>query len=272
MIKSLRVGLALLAFGLVSTPACVSADEGRSLEDVVKLFAAAIKKNDVKAATSHLTRDSQSVLAGAAWFAIVLSKPSRFEMPGWKNNIPLTEKEKAQIAAIDGFLKRHGLSEAAWKKALDEDKKKPKTDDGSRMFLVLGEVVKDKAAFLAECLKDDSLAKVFGWNCYTLQAAPELSDRWEANITGLVIESREARGRVTVREADNKETTGTIYFKMEGGVWKIDLIQTDRNWPPPRPTQPPQVQPTGPETQPPTICSDLPPIVFRCLCPGFRKR
>jgi ketosteroid isomerase-like protein len=50
-------------------PARAGVDPDKSPEDVFKSFAAAVKKNDMKAMMSHLTSDSQAATAGIMAFA-----------------------------------------------------------------------------------------------------------------------------------------------------------------------------------------------------------
>jgi hypothetical protein len=258
MIKSLQGVLALLIPGVLLVAPVRADEKEKRPEDILKEFAAAAKREDVKAMMSHMTRDSQSRIAGGMCFVAVLSKPSRI-----LNDKPFSPKEKELINAIDDVLNRHGVSDCAWSKAMDQHKKEATADEDEwRMFVVVGELVKEKGAFVAEMIK-------------VLETAEGKQERGfaeiaEAKVTEVKIDGKRARSQVSFPGADGKEKSATIYFKAEDGVWKIDLNETSRNWPQPPP--PPQVQQPPTQAQPPVVVYESRRRVLRCLFPCLRCR
>src|SRR5262252_7970910 len=119
MTKSLQVVLALLVLSLLLVaPARADGDPDKSPEDVLKAFAGAIESVDVKAMMSHVTRDSQSRIAGMIGLLLSLSK----SLTLWSSNHNPTPEERKHIDAIDAVLKRHGVSEEALSKKLGNGK------------------------------------------------------------------------------------------------------------------------------------------------------
>jgi hypothetical protein len=259
MIKSLQVVLALLVPSvLLVAPVRADGDQDKSPEDVFKGFAAAIKKDDVKAVMSHVTHDSQSHIAGTTWLTALLDKS--FTGMTFFNSKP-TRKEKEHIAAIDEVLKRHGLSEDAVLKKLEKDNGEPITlEDLQRQLVPVVQLVKDKPAFVTEMLKVRT---------DRLETAAGVKEIGEAKVKEVKIDGKQAKSQVTFPGAYGKESTGTIYFKLESGVWKIDFIETERNWPLPPP--PPQVQPPAPQVQRPATHYDSRPGLLRRLFPCLRR-
>jgi hypothetical protein len=257
MIKSLQVVIALLVPGLLLVSPVRADEQDKSPEDIFKDFAAAAKRDDVKAMMAHMTRDSQSSIAGGMCFVAVFSKP-------WKilNDKPFTPKEKELINAIDDVLNRHGLSEGALSKAMDQYKKEATADeDDRRLFVVVGELVKEKAAFVAEMLKVLETADGGTEHGFT--------EIGEAKVKEVKIDGKRAQSQVSFPGADGKEKSATVYFKAESGVWKIDFIETGRNWPKPPP--PPQVQQPPTQAQLPVVVCEAQRRVLRCWCPCLRR-
>jgi hypothetical protein len=226
MRQSLSRSLALLVLGVfLVAPAHAGDDKDKNPEDVFKAFAAAIKKEEVKAIISHLSRNSQSAIAG---FMLFLACDEGSDKKG---------EEVRKL--FEDLLKRHGISSDDALRKIPEDRwdlfaetlggKFPKT------MVALGEMVKDKPAFVEDVLKIATKHLGLGIEQF------KVKEIGEAKIKDLKIEGEQAKGQVTIPGADGKENKGTIYFKLESGVWKIDLIETYRNWPQPPP--PPQVQP-----------------------------
>jgi hypothetical protein len=262
------LGLLVLSVFLVA-PAYAGDEKDKSPEDVFKAFTAAMKKEDVKAAMSHLTRDSQSIVAGYMCYLALLEKA----LTGpFLEDRSLTPKEKEHIDAIEKVLNRHGLSEDALRKILktfEKDDKKTTTDE--EKSVAVGELVKDKPAFVTEVLKastarlEDRSFKDF------------FKEIGETKVKEVKIDGQQAKGEVTFPSAEAKAghakrlppelvrgpsvKTASYYFKLESGVWKIDLIETARNWPQPPapPAQPAQVQPRA-QPQPPPSYSRPGPV------------
>lgn len=256
MIQSLPIVSALLATGLPRA----GDDQEKSPEAVFKSLVAALKKDDLKAIMSHLTRDSQSAVAGLMWLGAVFGKPSRL-----MNDTPFSPKEKEQIKAIENALKRHGLSHDALMKAFDQHKKKATAvEDEWSVLVFLGEVVKDKTTFVAEMTKVLETTEAAEGD----QELGPLEIR-KAKVKAVKIDGKVARSQVSFPDADGKEKSATVYFKEEGGVWKIDFIETSRNWPKPPP--PPQVQPPPTPAQPPVIVCETQRRLLRCFRPCLRR-
>jgi hypothetical protein len=267
MIRSLQVGLVLLvATVLLVAPARADGDQGKSPEDVLKSFAAAVKKDDVRAMMSHVTRDSQSHIAGSIGLVASFVKAFAGGIFGQKT---LSPEDQKRIDTIDAIMQRHGVSDALLKKPWGNGKEPSTDEERTRILVDFGESVKDKPAFVLAMLKlgpgrlDDTIrfADVdYRW----------FQDIGEAKVKDVKIDKQQAKSQVTFTGADGKEKTGTIYFKLESGAWKIDLIETNRNWP--RPPPPPQVQPRATPVQPPTSYSYSRPGLLRCLCSCLRRR
>jgi hypothetical protein len=246
MITSLQVRLALLGASVVLVaPVRAAGDRDNSPEDVFKSFSAAAKKADVKSMMSHMTRDSQSATVGGIWF--VASLDSAF-----------FGKEEYR-AAIEEVMKRHGLSDDALTKISERMDMETTTDQ--ERFVAVGELVKDKAAFITEILKvSKDVKKPSDW----------FNEMREATVKEVKIDGQRARAQATFPGADGKEKTATIYFKLESGVWKIDPIETNRNWPEPPP--PPQVQRPATQVQPPPNYYYSRPGLLRRLFGCLRPR
>src|SRR5437899_5568260 len=147
MIKSLSVALALaVVSGLLVASIRADADEGKSPEEVFKSYSTSVKKDDVNAMMSHLTRDSQLVAAGSMWFGAALGKSLKGITVFRSKPTP---KEQEEIAAIEEVLKRHDLSDDVMLKKLEELDKESTEEE---KFAALGKLVKDKPAFIKEIL------------------------------------------------------------------------------------------------------------------------
>jgi hypothetical protein len=254
MIKSPLVVLTLLIpSALLVAPAHAGDEKDKSPDDVFKSFTAAMKKDDMKAAMSCVTRDSQSYLAGTMWYAAELSR----EFFGFMNDKITPKQKKEHTGAIDEVLKRHGLSQDAWYSILDKDDKRlTKDEDITRVYVALGECVKDKSAFVTEVLK---VLKTRG---EAIQDIDEAKRIWEGIVKEVKIDGKQARCQLTFAGADGKEQTATIYFKSETEVWKMDLIETYRNWPQPPP--PREVKPAA-KVQPAPRYDSRPGLLRRLL-------
>lgn len=226
-------------------------DQAKTPEDTFKAFTAAMKKEDVKAAMSHLTRDSQSALIGDTLSFAKLSRD--FSSSDQKNG-------KARLAAIESILKRHKIEEATEKFWKDNN---PTTQS----LLALGNVVKDKAAPASDFHK--VATRVAGSSAFKAFDG--------AKLNGVKIDGTKATGQVTypvgkrpttsdlnldapegnglsILELALEFTRGfeTYCFKLEDGVWKIDVIRTNeeysRSSPPSPSPQPPSHATLSPQT------------------------
>jgi hypothetical protein len=230
MHQSLARSFALLVLGFfLAAPAYAGDEKGKSPQDVFKAFATAMKKGDVQAVMSHATRDSQSAIAGCM---LIVACSEWFEEEARK--------------LFEDVVKRHGISD-------DVRKKIPKLLDADRKNIVAwGETMKDKAAFVEDVFKVG--AKYLGWHIEI-----------EANIKEVKIEGEQAKGQRTVPNGGGKETTEPVYFKMESGVWKIDLIRTMEEAPRASPPAP------SPQLQPPATPSYSRPGLLRRLLDRLRN-
>ncbi|MCI0379164.1 MAG: hypothetical protein L0215_16270 [Gemmataceae bacterium] len=236
LLASLVLGVFLIG------PAPAGEDAAKSPEDVFKAFAAAMKQVDVKSAMTHVTRDSQTRITGMtlAWAAV----SKEFSASDEKNG-------KARIAAIDHALKRHGISDDAAVWQISDD---PETS--IKKFVELSKTVKDKPALAADFLK--IVTRLDGPSVFQAIGGAKLKD--------VTIDTETAKGQVT-RGKDSTtsalsifelafgyvtEGCDTFYFELQDGVWKIDLVETYRNRPPPPSTQvqPPPVQSPPPRYDP----------------------
>jgi hypothetical protein len=229
MLQSLLRLLALPVLGVfLVAPAHAAGDKDKSPEDIFKAFAAAMKKEDAKVAMSHLSRDSQSAIAG---FMLIAATSLEFD----------EETKKQTRKPFEDLLKRHGISSDDALRKIPEDHVALFGEAIGREFpknlVALGEMVREKPAFVADVLKIMDKHPV--WEI------KELTQIGEAKIKDIKIEGEQAKGRVTIPSIEGKERTVTYYLKMENGVWMIDAIETYRKMPPPpRPVQAaPQVQP-----------------------------
>ncbi len=227
LFASLVLGACLVA------PAHAAGEKDKSPEDVFKAFAAAMKKDDLKAMMSHMTRDSQSASA-ATMVGVALWDDVFF---GFMNDRVTPKQKEEHSAVIREVLSRHGLSEDALRKKLGKDYKEPTTEEErTRLLLAGAELVKDKPAFVTE-IRDV---------CTGVQRlTDEFKEIGEAKLKEVKIDGQQAKAQVTFPRARGKDNKGTVYFKLENGIWKIDLVETNRNWPPPPQVQP-QVQPQAP--------------------------
>jgi hypothetical protein len=248
--QSLHRSFALLALGFfLVAPGRAGDDKNKSPEDVFKAFAAAQKKEDVKTSMSLLTRDSQSAVAGTTGLAAILDKA----FFGFMNRHITSTQKKEHSAAIDKILNRHGLSEDAMRRIVEKDKNEAIVDEEN--LLVIGELVKDKPTFVDEVFeittKDESMGK---------KGFPGFVEISEAKVQEVKIDGQQAKSPLIFPGTDSEETKGTIYFKLETGVWKIDLIETNRNWP-----QAVQISQVQPHEQPQSTPSYSRPGLFRRL-------
>jgi hypothetical protein len=242
MHQSLARSFALLVLGFfLAAPGYAGDDKDKSPEDVFKDFAAAMKKADVKkkgdmkAVMLYLTRDSQSVIAGFM-LIVACSEPS-------------DKKGKEARKAFEDVLKRHGISSEDALRKITEDRG-DRWFPSPNMMVAWGEMVKDKPAFVADVL--EVAAKHLGWEKKDL---PEIG---EGNIKDVKIDGEQAKGERTIPGAAGKETTETVYFKLENGVWKIDLMQ--------KMEEPSRVSPPAP---PPQVRRQATPSNSR---PGLLRR
>jgi hypothetical protein len=250
MRQSLPRLFALLALGFfLVAPGRASDDKNKSPEDVFKAFAAAQKKEDVKTSMSLLTRDSQSAVAGSTGLTALLDKA----FFGFMNRHITPTQKKEHSTVIDKVLNRHGLSEDAMRRIVEKDKTEAIIDEEN--LLAIGELVKNKPTFVDEVFeittKDESMGK---------KGFPGFVEISEAKVQEVKIDGQQAKGELTFPDTDPTERKSAIYFKMESGVWKIDLIETNRNWP--RAAQSSQVQP---HEQPQSTPSYSRPGLFRRL-------
>jgi hypothetical protein len=254
MINSFEFAFALLVPNLLLVPPDhAGGDRDKNPEDVFKGFAAAMKKDDVKAVMSYVTRDSQTGIAGLMWISAFGDKS--FTGAIINNKREITPKEKEHIDAIDEVLKHHGLSDDAMEKILEKERKEPTKDENNiRMLVALGEPVKDKAAFVREVLKVTT---------GRIDSDYGVKEIGETKVKEVKVDGKQAKSQVTFPGPDGKEGTGTIYFKLESEVWKIDLVETVRQWPPP--------PPEGPKAQPPATHDNSRQWLLRPLCPCRRR-
>ncbi|MCI0637790.1 MAG: hypothetical protein L0Y72_10160 [Gemmataceae bacterium] len=258
MNKSLQVVLSLLVPSVLLISPVRAGEEAKSPEDVFKAFASAMKQVDVKTAMSHLTRDSQTWITGMTLLWAAVSK--EFSANDEKNG-------KARIAAIEHVLKRHGVSydaavydAAAWEILVDRK-------NSSEKLVALTKTVKYKPALAADFLK--IVTRLEGPSVFKAIGGAKLKD--------VTIDTETAKGQVTKGKDSTTsalsifeiafpsaiEECDTLYFALQDGVWKIDLIETYRNRPPP----PPQVQQPSPQIQTTVTHYDSRPGLLRRLCP-----
>jgi hypothetical protein len=198
---------------------------------------------------SLLTRGSQSAVAGTTGLAAILDKA----FFGFMNRHITPTQKKEHSAAIDKILNRHGLSEDAMRRIVEKDKNEAIVDEEN--FLVIGELVKDKPTFVDEVFeittKDESMGK---------KGFPGFIEISEAKLQEVKIDGQQAKSPLTFGSTDGEERKGTIYFKLEAGLWKIDLVETNRNWP-----QAAQTSQVLPHEQPQATSSYSRPGLFRRL-------
>jgi hypothetical protein len=253
MIKSLQFVLALLVASVLLTASVrAGGDKDKSPEDVFKSYATAVKKDDVKAMMSHLTRDSQAGAAGSLYLVGMLDRG----FYGFMNDKISDKQKKEYRAAIDAVFNRYGLSDDALMRVFEKNQKKDSMTD-EKQFMAIGELVKDKAGFVTEILKVSEDGQKYSGAFNEIGAA---------KMKEVKIDGQQAKGLVTFPGADGKEKTATVYFKLENGDWKIDLYETNRNWPPP----PPQVQRPATQVQPSATYYNSRPGLLRRLCPCLR--
>ena len=261
--KPLQVVLASLVVSFFFVgPAHTGDDPGKSPEDVFKAFASALKKEDLKVAMSHLTRDSQSLIAGSIWLSAPLAKRViGIDIAARGLRGPKREEALGRIAAVDEVLKRHGLSDDVMWKILEKENKASTVDwYDLATFVTLGEFIKDKPAFVADYLKKT--------------ANTSAKENWfneirEAKVKEVKIGGQQAKGQAKFPGATSFAVAGTIYFRLEGAVWKIDLLETYRNWPP-LPASP-QAQPPTTEAQTPALDQQSRPRLFPRRCPDYGR-
>jgi hypothetical protein len=263
MRRFLPMSIALLVLsGLLAAPARAEDQKEKSPGEVFQAFAAAMKKEDIKTSLSHLTRDSQAWLTGMTIAWSMVSKEFSADDP---------KDGKARIAAIDSALKRHGVS-------VDGDLGKTVGDlkDSQKPIVALGETVKDKPG----------LASDFHKIITRMPVQSKFQFVGGATIQTFVSDGETAKGRMIPPSAADLQRASraaslfeltlesaldgveTFYFKKEDGVWKIDMIETWKNVPPPLPI--PQPQPST-RSQPPVVVYYPPAETRWCLFPRLRR-
>ena len=236
MRQSLSRSVALLVLGFfLAAPAYTGDEKGKSPEDVFKAVVAAMKKQDMKAIMSHLTRDSQSVIAG---FMLIVA---------WSE--PSDKRGEEARKAFEDVLKRHGISSDDALRKIPKDRwdafVELARDNFPKNIVAWGETVKDKPAFVDDVLK--LATKYEGWKTTE-------SSKWidETKIKDVKIDKDQAKGESNMPNFVNSERIQDVYFKLENGVWKIDLVRMIQEPPsasPPRASAPaptPQVQRQSP--------------------------
>src|SRR5262249_4453475 len=156
--------------------------------------AAAMNKDDVKAIMLHVTGDSQSYAAGLTLTAAVADTI----FFGFMNDRVTPKQKEEHCAAIDKVLNRHGVSEDAALRKLEKNKKEWTLDEGT--FMSIGELVKDKPAFITEISKVCSKSRIL---------ADWFKEIGGAKTTEVKIDSQQAKGQATFLRADGKEDTAT---------------------------------------------------------------
>jgi hypothetical protein len=243
----------LVVWLLVPGGARAGDDPPRSPADAFRAFAAALKKEDVKAAMAQTTRDSRAWLAGGT---VLIAAYSREMSAGDQQNGP------SRVAAIEAIFRRHGVSaEPADREKVVQDR------DQVKAVLTLGEKVKDQPALVADFLTVRT----------RMTGPPVLKVFGDATIADAAIDAGTARSRMTVKAITWEflgpdgawsiteialfaalEGCDTVYFKEEDGTWKVDLLETANNRPEPPAASPPKASAPVVITLPPVV------VVRRC--------
>jgi hypothetical protein len=174
----------------------------KSPDDAFKGWTEAAGKEDFKAFASHMTKDSQSAMAG--WFMLELT-----------NDLRVNKNEDRRVEAIESLLKRYSLTEEAIDKRGARASEAPNNKEVAKEFIALGEMTKDRTVFLDDALKTFK------------KLAPLEQNPLEGLSTGTLkdvkIDGDTAIGKATAT-IKGAEKTETVRFRKEDGAWKIDLI------------------------------------------------
>lgn len=198
----LLVGLAL-SFGI----GCGQGDGGgaggaKSPDDAFKAWTEAAGKEDFKAFASHMTKDSQSAMAGYLLMELT-------------NDLRVNQNDNNRVEAITGLLKRHGLTQEAVEKKEEKVSEAENNKGVAKEFIALGQMAKDRTAFLDDTLK--TLKKLA-----PLEKNP-LEDLSTGKLKDVKVDGDTATGKVTA-SVGGAEKTDVANFRKEDGAWKVDLI------------------------------------------------
>ena len=228
MLHSTPQLLALLGLALCFAGVARGGDDKPTTpEETFKAFAAAMKDKDVKTAMSQMTSESRSMLVGLTlMFASLSLEFSESD----------TSKGKARISAIKETVKSHGISDSAVR-ALWGSKASNQT------LLEMAGRVRDKPAFVADFLK--IATRVEGTSVFTVIGDAKLAEikingeKAKAKVISSITTGKEqptnilnvndhtSRGLSILELALSLFAERTSYcFKLENGVWKIDVFAT----------------------------------------------
>jgi hypothetical protein len=194
--RSTLVRTALMA-GVLGT--LVGCSGSKTPEQVFADFKDAADKKDYKRMVSHLTNESQDMMAGGLVFVGSFAA-GMGEMPGGSAEAKESSKKIADV------LKKHGVGEDALK-----TKPKVEKQDPEAAMKELAALVKDKPGFIA-----DMLAAL-------PQKGGEGFDVTFKDLKNLKVEGDTATGTVT-QVSNGKDKESPIKFVKKGGVWKIDMV------------------------------------------------
>jgi hypothetical protein len=202
MKRSICVLLSLVLLSCVGCGQGTGGGGAKSPDDAFKGWTEAAGKEDFKAFASHMTRDSQSAMAGKL-------------MTELTNDLRVNQNNNDRVQAIEGLLKRHGLTQAAIEKKEEKLGEAPDNKATAREFIALGEMAKDRAAFL-----DDTLRTLQKLTPLEKNPLEELST---GKLKDVKVEGDTATGKATAT-VNGAEKTDAAHFRTEDGAWKIDLI------------------------------------------------
>jgi hypothetical protein len=174
----------------------------KSPEDAFKGWSEAAGKADFKAFASHMTKDSQSAMAG-------------YFMTELTNDLRVNQINNDRVQAVEGLLKRHGLSQEAIEKKEVPLGEAPDNKATAKEFVAMGEMAKDRTAFLDDTLR--TFQKLAPLEKNPLEALGT------ATLKDLKVDGDTATGKATAT-VNGHEKTDAAHFRKEDGVWKIDLM------------------------------------------------
>lgn len=165
----------------------------------------AYRKEGAKGFMAHLTRDSQKALTGGTLLTL----------HGVRTYLSKFKETADHVKILDELMKRQGIDAAKLKSAADKVKPPRSADEAIANMSGFADWIKDGPAFVT-----DAITTING-----LEQVPpiELVPR-SASLEDLKVSGETAQGSIVYGFGKDSKTD-PIFFRREGGMWRIDFVR-----------------------------------------------